>query len=253
VQGAPLIVPFLARPAVRLLLTSAAVLFAEVLFIRWIPSQIIYVGFFNNFILMASFLGIGIGILSGRSSWKPRIDPAAPLLFLLIAIVLSGRLNVAPPTTDEVFIGTTRQLIDVNVVVLGAIVILTTLAMAALARPLGPLFRELPPLRAYATDIAGALLGIAIFAALSALLTPPLAWFAVLVVLLVLLALGTGVDRRATAGPRITGSASGPCRMASCSSRSTASRTRTWPPRRWRRRTSARCTGSFPGGRSRTH
>jgi SAM-dependent methyltransferase len=196
VQGRPLIVPFLARPAVRLLLTSAAVLFAEVLFIRWIPSQIIYVGFFNNFILMASFLGIGIGILSGRSSWKPRIDPAAPLLFLLIAIVLSGRLNVAPPTTDEVFIGTTRQLIDVNVIVLGAIVILTTLAMAALARPLGPLFRELPPLRAYATDIAGALLGIAIFAALSALVTPPLAWFAVLVVLLALLALGAGVDRR---------------------------------------------------------
>ena len=188
----------LARPAVRLLLTSAAVLFAEVLFIRWIPSQIIYVGFFNNFILMASFLGIGIGILSGRSSWKPRIDPAAPLLFLLIAIVLSGRLNVAPPTTDEVFIGTTRQLVDVNVVVLGAIVVLTTLAMAALARPLGPLFRELPPLRAYATDIAGALLGIAIFAALSALVTPPLAWFVVLVVLLVLLALGAGVDRRAT-------------------------------------------------------
>lgn len=196
-QGPPLVVPFLARPAVRLLLTSAAVLFAEVLFIRWIPSQIIYVGFFNNFILMASFLGIGIGILSGRSSWKPRIDPAPLLLFLLIAIVLSGRLNVAMPTNDEVFIGTTRQLIDVNVVVLGAIVVLTTLAMAALARPLGPLFRELPPLRAYATDIAGALLGIAIFAALSALLTPPLAWFAVLVVLLVLLALGAGVDRRA--------------------------------------------------------
>ena len=80
---------------------------------------------------------------------------------------------------------------------LGAIVILTTLAMAALARPLGPLFRELPPLRAYATDIAGALLGIAIFAALSALVTPPLAWFAVLVLFLVLLALGAGVDRRA--------------------------------------------------------
>lgn len=196
-QGAPLIVPVLARPAIRLFLTSAAVLFAEVLFIRWIPSQIIYVGFFNNFILMASFLGIGIGILSGRSSWKPRIDPAAPLLFLLIAIVLSGRLNVAPPTSDEVFIGATRQLIDVNVVVLGAIVILTTLAMAALARPLGPLFRELPPLRAYAIDIAGALLGIAIFAALSALVTPPLAWFAVLVVLLALLALGAGVDRSA--------------------------------------------------------
>jgi hypothetical protein len=155
---------------------------------------VFYVGFFNNFILLASFLGIGLGILSGRSTWKPRIDPAPPLLFLLIAIVLSGRLNVAPPTPDELFIGATpRELVDVNVLVLGAVVILSTLAMAALARPLGPLFRTLPPLRAYATDIAGALLGIVMFAALAALVTPPLAWFAVLVVFLALLALGSGV------------------------------------------------------------
>lgn len=180
----------------RLFLTSAAILFAELLFIRWIPSNIIYVGFFNNFILMASFLGIGLGILSARSSWKPRIDPAPLLLFLLIAIVLSGRLNVAPPSADQVFIGETpRELVDVNVLVLGAVVILTTLAMAALARPLGPLFRALPPLRAYATDIAGALLGITAFAALSAFVTPPLAWFAVLALLLGLLALGAGTDR----------------------------------------------------------
>ena len=118
--------------------------------------------------------------------------------------MLSGRLNVAPPTPDQIFIGATpRELVDVNVLVLGAVVVLTTLAMAALARPLGPLFRTLPPLRAYATDIAGALLGIAAFAALSALVTPPLAWFAVLVVLLALLALGAGIDRTAT----VTGSA----------------------------------------------
>jgi SAM-dependent methyltransferase len=199
VPPARFIVPVLARPAVRLFLTSAAVLFAEVLFIRWIPSQIIYVGFFNNFILMASFLGIGLGILSSRSTWKPRIDPAPLLLFLLIAIVLSGRLNVAPPTNDQLFIGAQpREPVDVNVLILGAVIILTTLAMASLARPLGPLFRALPPLRAYATDIAGSLLGIAIFAALSALVTQPVAWFTVLVLLLALLALGAGVDRSST-------------------------------------------------------
>lgn len=200
----PGVVPLLARPAVRLFLTSAAVLFAELLFIRWIPSNIIYVGFFNNFILMASFLGIGLGILAGRSAAAPRIDPAPPLVFLLTAIVLSGRLNVAPPTTDQLFIGATPpELVDVNVLVLGAVVVLTTLAMAALALPLGPLFRALPPLRAYATDIVGALLGIALFAALSAIATPPLAWFAVLVALLALLAVGAGPGR----GGRLTATA----------------------------------------------
>jgi spermidine synthase len=194
-------VPLLAQPSVRLFLTSAVVLCAELLLIRWIPSKIIYVGLFNNFILMASFLGIGLGILSTRGSWRPRIDPAPLLLFLLTAVVISGRLNVALPSTDQVFIGAAPPaLVDVNVGVLAAVIVLTTLAMAALARPLGPLFRELPPLRAYATDIAGALFGIALFAALSAFETQPPVWFGVLSVLLILLALGTRIDRGAAVG-----------------------------------------------------
>jgi hypothetical protein len=40
-------VPLLAKPPVRLFLTSAAVLCAELLLIRWIPGKIVYVGFFN--------------------------------------------------------------------------------------------------------------------------------------------------------------------------------------------------------------
>ena len=40
--------------------------------------------------------------------------------------------------------------------------------MAALALPLGPLLRAMPPLRAYAIDIAGSMAGIAAFALLSA-------------------------------------------------------------------------------------
>ena len=189
-------VPFIAQPAVRLFLTSAVLLFAELLFIRWIPSNIIYVGFFSNFLLIASFLGIGVGIVIGRTRSEPRIDPAPLLVFLLIAVVLSGRLNVAPPTSDDVFIDRTpRELVDVNVLVLATIVILVTAALAALARPLGPLLLALPPLRAYATDIAGSLAGIAVFAALAAMATPPLAWFTVLAGLMIALALGAPLAR----------------------------------------------------------
>ena len=59
-------VPFLSDLRVRLLLTSASLLFTELMLIRWIPSTVRYVGFFTNFLLMASFLGIGLGILLGR-------------------------------------------------------------------------------------------------------------------------------------------------------------------------------------------
>ena len=55
----------LAEPRVRLFLTSATLLFVELLLIRWIPANVRYVGFFSNFLLMASFLGIGVGILLG--------------------------------------------------------------------------------------------------------------------------------------------------------------------------------------------
>ena len=60
------LVPRLATPGVRLFLTSAAILFVELLVIRWIPAEVRYVGFFSNFLLMASFLGIGLGLLLGR-------------------------------------------------------------------------------------------------------------------------------------------------------------------------------------------
>ena len=63
--------------------------------------------------------------------------------------------------------------------------------MAALAIPLGPLLRSMPPLEAYGWDIAGSMLGIAAFTTLSAAGTPPFVWFVVAVVLVTLLLAGT--------------------------------------------------------------
>ncbi len=52
---------------VRLFLTSATLLFVELLLIRWIAANVIYSGYFDNVVLMSSFLGIGVGILYGRA------------------------------------------------------------------------------------------------------------------------------------------------------------------------------------------
>jgi len=173
----------------------------ELLLLRWIPANVIYVGFFNNFVLMASFLGIGCGILLGRGGSRPRPAPFPFLLFLLMALVYSGQLNTKLPTSDEVWLGTTsRDLVEVNVLVLAPVILLTTAVLASLAMPLGPLLASMPPLRAYAIDITGSLVGIAAFVALSALRTPPLAWFVVAAILAGLLALGVGVDRHSIAG-----------------------------------------------------
>jgi hypothetical protein len=72
---------------------------------------------------------------------------------------------------------------------------LVVIVMAALALPLGPLLKSMPPLRAYAIDISGSLTGIATFAVLSAFQTNPGVWFTVAIVLAVVLDVGRGFSR----------------------------------------------------------
>lgn len=186
-------VPALAGKPVRLLLTSATLLFVELLLIRWIPANVTYVGFFSNFLLMASFLGIGVGILLGRHAPRLVISPFPPLLLATVFLVYGAQLNVQARDAGEIIFGLdTSNSADVNFVVLPLLVVLVATLMASLALPLGPLLRSMPPLRAYAIDITGSMLGIAGFTLLALLESGPTAWFVVTAGLLLLLALGNG-------------------------------------------------------------
>src|SRR5258705_13246010 len=78
----------------RLFLTSGTLLFVELLLIRWIPANVVYVGFFNNFLLLASFLGIGIGILLGRRVATSAAVWFAPLAVGLVLFVSLAQGNV---------------------------------------------------------------------------------------------------------------------------------------------------------------
>jgi hypothetical protein len=186
-------VALLARPAVRLLITSAVLLFVELLLIRWIPANVKYIGFFSNFVLMASFLGIGIGILLGRRGRDLPLSPF-PLLLLALALLVQGvQLNVQVPAGEEIFFGLSESTsADANFVVLPVVIVLVTALMAALSLPLGPLLRSMPPLRAYAIDISGSMLGIVAFSVVSLLGLGPTVWFAIVGIALLALALGVG-------------------------------------------------------------
>jgi hypothetical protein len=177
-----------------LLLTSATVLFVELLLIRWIPANVRYVGFFSNFLLMASFLGIGLGILLGRRGVRLPISPFPLLLLATVLLVYGAQLNIQARDPNEVFFGLDASTsADANFVVLPLLVVLVTALTAALALPLGPLLRSMAPLKAYAIDIAGSMIGIAGFAVLGFLATDPSVWFAVVGLLLLANALGSGV------------------------------------------------------------
>ena len=62
----------LRSPAAQLFLTSFLGLYAELLCIRWMPAHVRFLSYFTNFILLASFLGLGVGILSARIAGGPR-------------------------------------------------------------------------------------------------------------------------------------------------------------------------------------
>ena len=187
----------LAGPHARLFLTSATLLFVELLLIRWIPANVIYVGFFTNFILMASFLGIGLGILLGRSRSTLPVSPFTLLLFALVFLVYAAQVNIRFTPDDRVLFGLElNSSADANVIVLPLVMAFVVSLMAVLALPLGGMLRSLPPLRAYAVDIAGSLAGIAGFGLISALSLSPIAWFGVAALLVTLLALGRGITVR---------------------------------------------------------
>ena len=175
-------------PRTRLLALSFLMLFVELALIRWTGSNILYLSYFSNFILLASFLGIGLGFLrpdSGRDLFR-----FAPIgLAVLIAFVRIFPVEIDRSGTELIFfgaLGTQTGLppwLTLPVLFLGVAGV-----MALIGEGVARTFRQFPPLDAYRLDILGSLAGIIAFSALSFLGAPPLAWGAVVVVVLFLLA-----------------------------------------------------------------
>jgi spermine/spermidine synthase len=190
-------ITLLGRPPARLFLTATSLLFVELLLIRWIPANVIYVGYFRNFLLMASFLGIGVGILWGRDPNRVPVSPFGPLLLGLVILVTQFQVSIELTSPDEIFFGLSESKgADINFLVLPGLVLIATMIMAGLAVPLGGLLRSMAPLKAYSIDIIGSMTGIALFTALSASGTPPIVWYSTVAVLISLLGLGAGLSRR---------------------------------------------------------
>ena len=169
----------------RLFLASFLMLFVELVLIRWLGAHVAYLSFFSNFVLLGSFLGIGIGFLAvSRSDWFRR----APMWLGALVFVSA----VFPVTIDRtgsslIFFGgfQTRGLpIWISLPIVFAAVAAT---MAAIAQGVARLFQRFPPLEAYRLDVLGSVAGIAVFATLSLFGAPPVVWGAVIVGLFVFL------------------------------------------------------------------
>ena len=166
-------------PGVRTFLASFLVLFLEVALIRWMPAYVRLLAYFSNFILLASFLGIGIGCLlapvrRGLFTWFPLV------LTAVIAAVYFVRLEIAVPESGSIYFtsGSASPKVMVESTMLLPIVFVIVAALfAALAQRMAREMAALPPLRAYTINLAGSLAGVAAFALMSWMESPPVVWF----------------------------------------------------------------------------
>ncbi len=161
---------------VRLAFASFLMLLVELALIRWTAANNVYLASATNFVLLASFLGIGLGFLNARSQrdfmrWTP-LTFLALVGFVLTFPVILQSLSVG----QRPYGGLGGMFALPRPVSLGVIFVLSVAVMAGFGQAVSRLFIRFEPLRAYRLDILGSIGGIAVFSALAFLQLPPLAW-----------------------------------------------------------------------------
>ncbi|MER6139675.1 spermidine synthase [Streptomyces sparsogenes] len=160
----------------RLLLASATMLFVELALIRWTGANIVHLSYFSNFILLGSFLGIGLGFLipAGRGQWLPRWAPVP--LAVLVVLVREFPVQVRQTSGEVIYFTAVKTTGLPQWVTLPILFGLAALIMTAIGKMTADLFRQLPSLEAYRYDLLGSLCGSLSFAALSWLRAPSVVW-----------------------------------------------------------------------------
>lgn len=180
----------------NLFIVGFLVLFLELACIRWFAAYVVFLQFFTNIALLASFLGMSCGCLAARrqQDWLgyfPLIALAAILTALAtfsafhhwssLAVDVGGQRS-----PQEVFFGTEYRDPDVAKFVVpieaiaGVFFIFIALMFVGLGQVLGRAFDAYPNrVLGYTLNIGGSLAGIVAFSALSFLQAPAGLWFAV--------------------------------------------------------------------------
>ncbi len=173
------------NPAVDLSLTTFAILVLELALIRLLGTQIRIAAYFANLVLMAAFLGMGLGVGLGRR--RPHLTRWALPALALVCIVLAAAMPLGltylrfPDPAISMWggdkVGTWAQFVRSALVVTGCYWAMASIFLLLGAR-VGYLFDQLPPLKAYSVDLGGSLAGVVAMAVAAAFWAPPPVWLA---------------------------------------------------------------------------
>ncbi len=173
-------------PAWLIGLTTFGILALELALIRWSSSQMRVFAYFNNMVLIAAFLGMGLGVAMGRRQ-PGLVHLVLPALVLLaLPLAFSEQLGLVhlefPDQSISLWGGehlAANPLIFArNLAIFLGLLLTMVLVFVCAGAALGCLFPRLPVLQAYQADLAGSLSGILAFALISWLEAGPAVWLA---------------------------------------------------------------------------
>ncbi len=184
------------RSSWQLFLVSVLGLFLELLMIRWISSELTIFAYFKNFVLIACFLGFGLGAYLCRQpiNLAALLAPLVYFAFLLKLpwpelrqLVASFTAMLGSSTEVDVWgvpnfawnVETLRGLAGMLVVVVPLFSLLSLIFIPIGQATARMLEESRDGIKAYSINIAGSLVGVLLYTGLSLLYQPPATWFVV--------------------------------------------------------------------------
>ena len=184
----------LSNPTLGIFIISVLGLFMEMLFIRWIGTEVRIFAYLQNLVLVTCFLGLGLGCFTSHEPIEVR-KLLRPLLIIVLLFAIPivrealGKTSELLSVLGDFLIWynaiSNSPLETVLFVILGLTV--TFLLMwqilsifVPVGRLLGRLMNGHPnTIWAYSVNVGGSLVGTWLFVLLSGLNQPPVVWFAV--------------------------------------------------------------------------
>lgn len=171
-----------APPAeLELFVASVVALFLEVAFIRWVPAYERVLGYFTNFVLIAVFLGLGLGaMLARRRRELIRYQPMLVLGLVVVAVLFQRYVKTFGARGDVFYTDWSRQA-KVSLLLVECLAfffLLIAVVFVPLGQKIGKgLAAVSSPLKAYTLNILGSLAGVVAFTLMSVLELTPWWWF----------------------------------------------------------------------------
>jgi hypothetical protein len=168
---------------------AALSLFLELAVIRWQSTLFEFFAFYKNISLLSCFAGLGLGYALANRRRIP-LGMVIPLLGWQFGLMLALRFGLGDAQTQSLRVVPFREQLSMGLLVVGTLVdgaafylflslifLLTVLVFIPVGQLCGRLMQRSSTLSAYGLNLLGSVVGVVLMLVLSWLWTPPVVWF----------------------------------------------------------------------------